>query len=84
MGAVSVHDLGSPLASISHSPGWDSPAVMAYLTGKGINVSVSPPFSTPVDAYKRRLPPVVRASPHYYNTEEEIDAFLEAAAGIAS
>ncbi|MBY3003340.1 aminotransferase class V-fold PLP-dependent enzyme [Rhizobium leguminosarum] len=84
--AVSVHDLGTPLASIISFTvsGWDSQDVMAYLTGKGINVSVSPPSSTPVDAYTRQLPPVVRASPHYYNTEEEIDAFLEAIAGIAS
>ncbi|TBY14934.1 aminotransferase class V-fold PLP-dependent enzyme [Rhizobium leguminosarum] len=84
--AVSVHDLGRPLASIISFTvnDWDSSSVMAYLTGKGINVSVSPPSSTPVDAYTRQLPPVVRASPHYYNTEEEIDAFLEAIAGIAS
>ncbi|MBX5020774.1 aminotransferase class V-fold PLP-dependent enzyme [Rhizobium lentis] len=86
MRAVSVHDLGTPLASIISFTvnDWDSSSVMAYLTGKGINVSVSPPSSTPVDAYTRQLPPVVRASPHYYNTEEEIDAFLEAIAGIAS
>ncbi|WP_018326391.1 aminotransferase class V-fold PLP-dependent enzyme, partial [Rhizobium giardinii] len=86
MSAVSVHDLGAHLASIVSFTvsGWDAQAVMAYLTGKGINVSVSPPSSTPVDAYTRQLPPVVRASPHYYNTEEEIDAFLEAIAGIAS
>ncbi|MBY3068370.1 MULTISPECIES: aminotransferase class V-fold PLP-dependent enzyme [Rhizobium] len=84
--AVSVHDLGRPLASIISFTvnDWDSSSVMAYLTGKGINVSVSPPSSTPVDAYTRQLPPVVRASPHYYNTEDEIDAFLEAIAGIAS
>ncbi|TCA84510.1 aminotransferase class V-fold PLP-dependent enzyme [Rhizobium leguminosarum] len=83
---VSVHDLGTPLASIISFTvnDWDSSSVMAYLTGKGINVSVSPPSSTPVDAYTRQLPPVVRASPHYYNTEEEIDAFLEAIASIAS
>ncbi|KAB1082175.1 aminotransferase class V-fold PLP-dependent enzyme [Neorhizobium galegae] len=86
MRAVSVHDLGAPLASIISFTvnGWNSPAVMAYLTGKGINVSVSPPSSTPIDAHDRQLPPVVRASPHYYNTDEEIDAFLEAMAGLAS
>ncbi|NLS21149.1 aminotransferase class V-fold PLP-dependent enzyme [Rhizobium sp. P40RR-XXII] len=84
--AVSVHDLGASLASIISFTvnGWDAHAVMAYLTEKGINVSVSPPSSTPVDAYERRLPAVVRASPHYYNTEEEIDAFLEAIAGVAA
>lgn len=86
MRAVSVHDLGAPLASIISLTvkGWDSSAVLAYLTNKGINVSVSPPSSTPVDAYTRQLPPVVRASPHYYNSEEEVDAFLEAIAGIGA
>ncbi|MBX5132353.1 aminotransferase class V-fold PLP-dependent enzyme [Rhizobium lentis] len=86
MRAVSVHDLGAPLASIISFTvkGWDSSAVLAYLTNKGINVSVSPPSSTPVDAYTRQLPPVVRASPHYYNSEEEIDAFLQAIASLAS
>jgi selenocysteine lyase/cysteine desulfurase len=86
MRAVSVHDLGAPLASIISFTvkGWDSSAVLAYLTNKGINVSVSPPSSTPVDASTRQLPPVVRASPHYYNSEEEVDAFLQAIASLAS
>ncbi|CAN7713968.1 aminotransferase class V-fold PLP-dependent enzyme [Phyllobacterium sp. LjRoot231] len=86
MRAVSVHDLGTPLASIISFTvnGWDSQDVMAYVTAKKINVSVSPPSSTPLDAFARKLPPVVRASPHYYNTEEEVDAFLEAIAGIAA
>ncbi|MBY3122566.1 MULTISPECIES: aminotransferase class V-fold PLP-dependent enzyme [Rhizobium] len=85
MRAVSVHDLGAPLASIISFTvkGWESSAVMADLTSKEINVSVSPPSSTPVDAHMRQLPPVVRASPHYYNTEDEIDEFLEAIVGLA-
>jgi len=85
MQAVSVHDLGAPLASIISFTvkGWEASAVMAYLTDRAINVSVSPPSSTPVDALARLLPPVVRASPHYYNTEEEVDAFLKAIAALA-
>ncbi|ACI58236.1 aminotransferase class V (plasmid) [Rhizobium leguminosarum bv. trifolii WSM2304] len=84
MPAVTVYDIGAPLASIISFTveGWDASAVMVYLTSKGINVSVSPPSSTPVDACARHLPPVVRASPHYYNTEEEIDGILEAIAGL--
>ena len=57
---------------------------MAHLTKKGINVAVSPPFSTLIDACSRGLPPVVRASPHYYNTEEEIESFLDAIVEIAA
>ena len=57
---------------------------MAHLTKKGINVAVSPPSSTLIDARSRGLPPVVRASPHYYNTEEEIERFLDAVVEIAA
>lgn len=43
----------------------------------GINVSVSEPNSTLLDARSRSLPPMIRASVHYYNTEEEIERFIE-------
>jgi selenocysteine lyase/cysteine desulfurase len=84
--AVSVHDLGTQFASIISFTLADRPSqdVMAHLTNKGINVSVSPPLSTLIDAFTRGLPPVVRASPHYYNTEAEIDSFLEAIADISA
>ncbi|MBW9117417.1 aminotransferase class V-fold PLP-dependent enzyme [Rhizobium cauense] len=77
---VTVHDLGPNPASIvsftiSNHPGSD---VKAKLTELGFNVSVSAPSSTLLDASARQLPPVVRASPHYYNSEEEIDRFLDA------
>jgi len=48
----------------------------------GFSVSVSEPESTRLDATARRLPDLVRASPHYYNTDAEIDAFVAALAGI--
>jgi selenocysteine lyase/cysteine desulfurase len=35
-------------------------------------VSTSSPSSTLLDATARALPVVVRASPHYYNSEDEI------------
>jgi len=41
-------------------------------------VTVSTPDSTRLDATARALPPLVRASPHYYNTTDEIDRTLEA------
>ena len=86
MKSVSVHDLGTQFASIISFTVGDRPSqdVMAHLTNKGINVSVSPPSSTLIDAFTRGLPPVVRASPHYYNTEAEIDSFLEAIADISA
>lgn len=42
-----------------------------------INVSVSRPASTLLDAKTRQLPELVRASPHYYNTDDELDSFLD-------
>jgi selenocysteine lyase/cysteine desulfurase len=36
-----------------------------------------------LDARARRLPDVVRASVHYYNTEEEVTRFVAAVAALA-
>ena len=41
-----------------------------------INVSVSEPNATLLDARSRSLPPMIRASVHYYNTEDEIETFI--------
>ena len=43
----------------------------------GINLSTSQPSSTLLDATARGLPTLVRASPHYYNSEAEIEQALE-------
>jgi selenocysteine lyase/cysteine desulfurase len=42
-----------------------------------INVTVSEPSSTLLDARERELPDLVRASVHYYNTDEELDRLVE-------
>ena len=77
---ITVHDLGPDPASIVtfSIAGREAEAIKAKLALAGINVSVSPPSSTLLDANARNLPPVVRASPHYYNTEDEIEALLRA------
>jgi len=46
--------------------------VKTYLRQYDINVSVSTKSSTLIDMERRNLEEVVRASVHYYNTEEEI------------
>lgn len=51
---------------------------------KSINISVSGPSSTRLDAEARGLPPVVRVSPHYYNSEAELEHFLTALKEIAN
>lgn len=44
----------------------------------GVNVSVSRRPSTLLDFEERSLTHVLRASPHYYNTEEQVLDFLAA------
>ena len=52
------------------------------LVEQGINVSATHGESTLLDARRRRLPPMVRASVHYYNDEEELDRFCDAVAAL--
>ncbi|MBR8833693.1 MAG: aminotransferase class V-fold PLP-dependent enzyme [Stigonema ocellatum SAG 48.90 = DSM 106950] len=54
------------------------------LAKQKINVSVSQAASTRLDMEKRGLESVVRASVHYYNTEDEIQLFCEAITRIIS
>ena len=48
----------------------------------GITIGASDPASTRLDAEARSLPVLVRASPHYYNSEAEIDRLIEFCATI--
>jgi cysteine desulfurase / selenocysteine lyase len=57
--------------------------IAALLRKRKINCSVSSPASTLLDAIARRLPDVVRASVHYYNTEDEVERFAAQIAKIA-
>ena len=52
--------------------------VKQALKEKNINVSISPANSTLLDFSQRGLTQVLRASVHYYNTEEEVHRFIEA------
>ncbi len=57
--------------------------LVAALGRHGINVSASAPSSTRLDAERRQLPNLVRASPHYFNSEAEIARFVAAMTEIA-
>lgn len=52
-------------------------AVKEALAQKCMNVSVSPANSTLLDFSDRGLHSVVRASVHYYNTEQELGKFIQ-------
>ena len=59
-------------------------AVKAALARKRINLSVSDAAWTRIDMDARGIPALVRASVHYYNSEEEVDAFATALAALLS
>ncbi len=59
-----------------------APEVQSALAERRINVSYSTVNSAPVDMRLRHLDGVVRASFHAYNTEEEIDLFVDVVRGL--
>ncbi len=78
IGGVTLRDIGSEQAAIiSFSmTGLDARSVKARLAEQSVNANVSGPGSTLLDARARGLPDLVRLSPHYYNSEAEIDRVL--------
>ncbi len=62
--------------------GLDPAAIRSGLAAQRINVTYSGASSTLLDMQRRGLESVVRASVHYYNTEEEIDRFCAALRSI--
>ncbi|MCW8832243.1 MAG: aminotransferase class V-fold PLP-dependent enzyme [Colwellia sp.] len=75
---VTVQDIGKNKCGIVTFTvdGFTAPSIVEQLHGKNINVSSSCPSSTLIDATKRQLPDLVRASVHYYNDEKEINTFI--------
>ncbi len=52
-------------------------AVRAYLHERGVNVSSMDHTGAPLDCAGRGIDAVLRISPHYYNTDNEIDRLCE-------
>jgi len=75
--SVSVQDLGENKCGIVTFTvaGHSALEVKAYLASKAINVAASTLSGTRIDMENRGLADLVRASVHYYNTEEEIAKF---------
>jgi cysteine desulfurase/selenocysteine lyase len=81
MEGITVHDIGDQQCGIVtfSVKGMDNASVKAMLAEKRhINVSVGLAKSTMFYMNKNHLSTVVRASIHYYNTEEEIRVMCEA------
>lgn len=84
MPAVQLRDLGpDPSAIVSFTvAGRDAEAVVDDAARAGITIGHSDPASTLLDAEARALPMIIRASPHYYNTEAEVDRLLDLVASL--
>lgn len=82
---VTTRDLGRrPSAIVSFTvDGHEADAIVKSAAAAGIIIGASDPASTRIDAEVRALPPLVRASPHYYNTEAEIDRLIDHLARLA-
>ncbi len=81
---VSVRDRGGRRSGIVTftKEGVDADEIRGTLAADRINVSVSAPASTLLDAEQRHLPPLVRASVHYTTTDDELDRLAAAVAAV--
>jgi selenocysteine lyase/cysteine desulfurase len=82
---VSVHDLGEVRCAIvtARVEGVPAADVAAALGRAGVNVSTTVAGHSPLDTEDRGVHPLVRFSPHYYNTEDELDRAVGLVAEIA-
>ncbi len=80
LAGVTVHDQGVRRCGIVTFTleGWTSQEVQAHLGARGINTSVSRVGFARFDLEARGLPDLVRASVHYYNTEDELERLCAA------
>lgn len=82
---VTTHDLGAHRCAIvtAKIDGHRTDDVAAALARDRINVSVTLPEDNPFDTEDRGVHPLVRLSPHCYNTEAEIDEAAQVIEKIA-
>jgi selenocysteine lyase/cysteine desulfurase len=82
MDRVRVHDQGERRCGIVTFTvdGVPAQTVQQQLSEHGVNVSVSLVDYARLDLPARGLPDLVRASAHYYNTDDELDRLTDALA----
>jgi selenocysteine lyase/cysteine desulfurase len=82
---VTVHDKGDRLSGIVTFTvaGVEAEKVTSMLREKKINVSVGRAASTLLYMNRHHLTTIVRASVHYYNTDQEIDTLCTALTNIS-
>jgi selenocysteine lyase/cysteine desulfurase len=79
IGGIRVLDRGKDLAAIVtiEVAGWDARELSKLLRTHGINTSASLRAYAVIDMDEKRAATALRLSPHYYNTEEELDRVVE-------
>ncbi len=77
---VTVHDTGAERCGIVSFAidGVEAAEAERRLVAQGINAASSSVFSTRLDMEARSVPTLMRASVHYYNTDDEIERFCAA------
>ncbi|MEV0912459.1 aminotransferase class V-fold PLP-dependent enzyme [Streptomyces hokutonensis] len=82
---VTTYDLGRQRCAIvtAKVDALPSADVAAALAAHGVNVTTTDPVHTQFDTEERQVHPLVRLSPHYYNTEAELDRAVELFAKLA-
>jgi selenocysteine lyase/cysteine desulfurase len=77
---IRVLDRGKQLAAIVtiEVAGWDATELSKLLRKRGINTSASLRAYAVMDMDEKRVASALRLSPHYYNTEDELAAAVEA------
>lgn len=75
---IAVRDIGEEKCGIITftAEGKEPEALRAQLASQKINVTTSTRYSTRFDMEARDLHTVVRASVHYYNSEDEVERFV--------
>ncbi|WP_440998702.1 aminotransferase class V-fold PLP-dependent enzyme [Fodinibius sp. SL11] len=83
---ITVHNIGEIKGGIVTftADSKSTEEIKSRLFNKGINVSTSSKSSTLLDMQERNLDNLVRASVHYYNTEAEIEQFINAVNNVIS
>jgi selenocysteine lyase/cysteine desulfurase len=81
---VTTYDLGETRCAIVTAKIDGVPAEQAAqaLGRAGVNVTTTVPEDNPLDTEDRGVHPLIRFSPHYYNTEDEIDRVTELVSGL--
>ena len=79
LSGIRVLDSGKELAAIVtiETAGWDARELSKLLRTRGINSSASLRAYAVIDMDEKRAATALRLSPHYYNTEEELDRVVE-------